>query len=107
MSVTNERDQALSILDLNLNKLSKLYKECYLSMGKGGLLVYAQDVLEKKIPNEDNYRTKEELLEVFDSPSSQTNLVEMVDNYDPKKQGILTLITSYSNATFFVTVNLK
>ncbi len=107
MSATNERDQALSILDSNLNELSKLYKECYLSMGKGALLVYAHDVIEMKIPNKNNYRTKEELLEVFDSPNSQDSLIEMVDNYNPKKQGILTLITSYSNATFFVTVNLK
>ena len=107
MSATNERDQALSILDSNLNKLSKLYKECYLSMGKGALLVYAQDVLEKKIPKKTNYRTKEDLLEVFDSPNSQASIVEMVDDYNPKIQGILALITSYSNATFFVTVNLK
>ncbi len=107
MSATNERDQALSILDSNLNKLSKLYKECYLSMGKGALLVYAQDVIGEKIPSKINYRTKEDLLDVFDSSSSQASLVEMVDNYNPKKEGIMSLITSHSNATFFVTVNLK
>jgi hypothetical protein len=107
MPAENERDQALSILDSNLNNLSKLYKECYLSMGKGALLVYAQDVIDEKIPNRFNYRTKEELLDVFDSPISQTSLFEMVDNYNPKNEGIMSLITSYSNATYFVTVNLK
>ncbi len=107
MSATDERDQALSILDASLNKLSKLYKECYLTMGKGALLLYAQDIIAAGIPSKMNYRTKEELLDVFDEPSSQASLVEMVDNYNPKKEGIMTLITSHSNATFFVTVNLK
>jgi hypothetical protein len=107
MSATNERDQVLSILDSNLKKLSKLYKECYLSMGNGALLVYAQDIIGAGIPSKMNYRTKEELLDVFDLPSSQASLVEMVDNYNPKKEGIMTLISSHSNATFFVTVNLK
>lgn len=107
MSAINERDQALSILDSSLIKLSTLYKECYLSMGRGALLVYAQDVIGKEIPSKKDYRTKEEMLDIFDTPSSQSSLSKMIENYEPKKEGIMTLITSFSNATFFVTFKLK
>lgn len=106
MSAINERDQALSILDSNLIKLSKLYKECYLSEGKGALLTYAKDVIDLRIPSKTDYRTKEEMLELFDTPRSQAALVEMIDNYEPNKEGIMALITSYSNATYFVTIKL-
>ena len=107
MSASNERDQALSVLGSNLKKISKLYKECYLSKGRGALLLYAQDVIRVGMPNDKQYRIKEELLDVFDSPDSQAEIVEMVDGYNPQKEGIMTLITSHSNATFFITVNLK
>ena len=107
MAANNERDQALSILDSGLIQLSKLYKEYYLSMGRGALLVYAQNVIEKKIPSKMDYRTKEEMLDIFDTPSSQSSLSEIIENYEPKKEGIMTLITSVSNATFFVTFKLK
>ncbi len=107
MSAISQRDQALSILDSKLIKLSKLYKECYLSMGRGALLVYASDVIERGVPSDIDYRNKEEILDVFDAPSSHAELGQMIDNYDPKTEGIMTLITSYSNATFFVTCKLK
>jgi len=107
MSAINQRDKALSILDSNLAQLSKLYKECYLSMGRGALLVYASDVIERRVPNSNDYRKKEEILDVFDSPASHDELEKMIDNYDHKNEGIMTLITSYSNATYFVTLKLK
>ena len=107
MSATSQRDKALSVLDSNLTQLSKLYKECYLSMGRGALLVYANDVIEKGLPVKHDYRTKEEILDVFDSPYSHAKLEEMIDDYDQNNEGIITLITNYSNATFFVTVRLK
>lgn len=107
MSAITQRDQALSILDSKLTLLSKLYKECYLSMGRGALLVYARNVIEKELPNEHDYRTKEEMLDVFDDPASHDQLEGMINYYDQKNEGILALITSYSNATFFVTVKLK
>ncbi len=107
MSAISQRDQALSILDSHLAQLSKLYKECYLSKGRGALLVYARDVIKRGVPNEHDYRTKEEILDVFDAPTSHAQLKEMINNYNQKSEGIMTLITSYSNTTFFVTFKLK
>lgn len=107
MSAIIQRDQAISILESKLTKLSNLYKECYLSIGKGALLVYASNVIERGLPSKFDYRTKEEILEVFDSPSSHAELKQMIDEYDQKNEGIMVLITSYSNATFFVTFKLK
>lgn len=69
-------------------------------------MVYASDVINKDGPNEYDYRTKEEILEVFDSPSSQKTLKKMIDEYDQKKEGIMALITDYSNATYFITFKL-
>ena len=107
MSAMNQRDKALSVLDSNLPRLSKLYKECFLAMGRGAMLVYASDVIEGRLPSKHDYRRKEEILDVFDAPTSHAELEEMIDKYDYKSEGIMTLITSYSNATFFITVKLK
>jgi hypothetical protein len=106
MNAETQRDQALSILDSKLKKLSKLYKECYLSSGRGAIMVYASDVIEKDGPKEHDYRTKEEILEVFDNPSSQVTLKQMIDNYNQKNEGIMALITDYSNATYYITFKL-
>lgn len=54
-------------------------------------------------PNKIEYRTKKQILKIFGDPASQKELGEMIDGYDPKNEGIMTLITSHSNATFFVT----
>jgi len=107
MSAINQRDKALSILDSNLAQLSKLYKECFLAMGRGAMLIYASDVIEGRPLSKYDYRTKEEILDVFDAPTSYAELKEMIEKYDHKKEGIMTLITSYSNATFFITVKFK
>jgi hypothetical protein len=104
MSAIIERDHAVSILASNQMTISKIYKECYLSMGRGALLVYAQNVIDARLPRKLDYRTKKEMLAVFDAPHSQTSLATMIDSYNPRREGILTLITSHSNATFFVTV---
>ena len=106
MSAIRRKDQALSILDTNLGKLSRLYRECYPSMGRCALLVYAENVIERRLPSKHDYRTKEEILEVFDAPFSSMQLAKMIDDYDQKNEGIMTLITAYSNATFFITVKL-
>lgn len=71
------------------------------------MLVYASDVIEGRLPNKHDYRKIEEIFDVFDAPTSHDELEEMIDKYDHKNEGIMTLITSYSNATFFVTVKLK
>jgi hypothetical protein len=106
-SASSQRDQALLILDSKIRQLSKLYKECYLSIGRGALLVYANDVIKKGLPNEHNYRTKNEILDLFDTPDSKAKLEVLINNYDQQTEGILTLITSHSNATYFVTVKLR
>lgn len=106
MTAADERDMALSKLNSNLKALSITYKECFLEMGKGGLLVYAQDMLNGKKPGKHHYRTKQELLELFDRPVSHNKLGNLIDNYDPKKEGIIVVITSHANATYFVTCKL-
>ena len=70
-------------------------------------MLYARDVISKDGPKEHNYRTKEEILEVFDNPESHKTLKTMIDNYDQEKEGIMALITDYSNATYFITVKLN
>lgn len=103
-SAAIQRDQALAILDKNLTNVSKLYKECYLSKGRGGLLVHAENVIENGLPTNHEYRTKEEAFDLFDDLGSRSQLESMIDSYDPRIEGILMLITSYYNATYFVTV---
>ena len=107
MSAISQRDNALSILDSNLEQLSKQYKECFLSMGRGAMLIYASSVIKGWLTSKVDYRTKREILDVFDAPTSYSKLKEMIEKYDYSKEGIMTLITSYSNATFFITVKLK
>jgi hypothetical protein len=106
MSAIAEREQALSILKANSKALSQLYRECFLSKGKGALLVYAEDILEGRMPAKGDYRSRQEMLEIFDKPESHDRLPEVIDNYEPNKDGIMTLITSYSNATFFGTYRM-
>ena len=76
MSATTQRERALDILEDKLPQLSKLYKECYLHSGRGGLLLYAIDVIEREAPNNYDYRTKEEMLDVFDNLSSRNKLYQ-------------------------------
>ena len=107
MSAITQRDKALLVIDSNLAQLSTLYKECFLAMGRGALLIYAADIIEGRFPNKHNYRKKEEILDVFDALTSHDKLERMIDNYDNKHEGIMTLVTGDSNSTFFVTVKLK
>ena len=107
MSAITQRDEALSVLDSILAQLSTLFKECFLAMGRGAMLIYASDIIEGRLPNKHDYRKKEEILDVFDSSASHAALERMIDNYDHNYEGIMTLVTSYSNATFFVTIKLK
>ena len=104
MSAITQRDHAIAILSENLKSLTRLYKECYLSMGRGAMLVYASDVIANRLPSQGNFRTAKEILEFFDAPASHAELKQMIADYDPKHEGILTLITDYANATFFITV---
>jgi hypothetical protein len=106
MYATTQRDKALAILNAHLTALRTLYKACFLALGKGGLLIYAEDVIKGSLPGKESYRTRAEMLEVFDEPDSQSRLAKLLDSYDPRKEGIMTLITADANATFFVTWKL-
>jgi hypothetical protein len=106
MNAEAQRDQALLILNSKRKKLSKLYRECYLSSGRGAIMTYANDVINYGGPTEKDYRTKKEMLEAFDSPASKADLKRMLDAYDQRTEGIMALITDYSNATYFITVTL-
>jgi hypothetical protein len=105
-SDVTERERALSILESQMNEISVLFKRCYLSSGRGVLLLYAQDVKLSNKVTESSYRTEEEALDLFDNEKSKSELKQMVREYEPKEEGILVLITK-SNATWFVTCKLK
>ena len=107
MSAERQRDQALSVLEKNMTKLSRLYNKCYLSIGRGALLVYASDIINGHIPSKEDYRSKDQVLDAFDVQSSKTQLQSMIEKYNNNKEGIMVLITNHSYATFFITVKLK
>ncbi len=69
-------------------------------------MLYSESVIDRHVPAPHDYRTTEELLDLYDDPFSKQWLAKLVEDYDPKTQGILNLITS-SGATWFVTVKLK
>ena len=81
MSAIAQRDKALSVLDSNLAKFSSLYKESFLAMGRGAMLLYATDIIEGRLPNKHNYRKKEEILDVFDASTSHDELERIINNY--------------------------
>ena len=105
MTPMEERDKALSALDPFLPEISMVYRECYLSEGRGALLVYTDSVINGKIPTEYDYTTKNDVLEIIDGIDSKASLAALLSKYDPATEGILVLITS--NATLSVTVKLK
>ncbi len=106
MKPEEEREAALALLEPNMYRISRLYRECYLRQGRGGLMLYSESVIDLHMPASYDYRTTEELVDLYDDPFSKQSLTDLIEHYDPKTQGILTLITS-SGATWFVTVKLK
>ena len=102
-----ERDKALSALDLFWPEISLVFRECYLSEGKGALLVYTDSVINGNLPGESDYMTKNDVLEIIDGIDSKAGLAALLGKYDPHTEGILVLITSAGSAPFFVTVKLK
>ncbi len=70
-------------------------------------MAYAIDIIEKDGPNKHNYRTKKEILDLFDAPSDNDKLSLMIGNYNQRTEGIMVLITDFSNASYFITVNLS
>jgi len=53
------------------------------------------------------HRDKNQSLSFFDNKNSKEDLRKLIDNYDPKTEGILILITQPDNATWFITFKLK
>jgi len=107
MAPLEERDKALSVIDPFLLEISQVYRECYLSEGKGALLVYADSVINGNIPAEGDYATKNDVLEMIDGKDSKASLAALLNNYEPHSEGILVLIPSSNNPPFFVTIPLK
>ena len=107
MTPMEEGDKALSVLDPHLLELSLIYRECYLSEGKGVLLVYADAVINGNIPTEGDYSTKNDVLEIIDGIEAKAGLAALLSAYDPHTEGILVLVPSNNNAPFFVTIKLR
>ena len=104
-SFIQERDNTLKKLDEHLDLLSKLFRECYVQKAKGAIVLQPfpiDSILQLSCIDYDN---KDQSLDLFDNKKSRKDLEKLIDNYDPKNQGILILITK-SNATWFVTVKL-
>jgi hypothetical protein len=106
MTPTEERDKALAALDPFWPEVSLVFRECYLSAGIGALLVYTDPVINGTIPTEDDYLTKNDVLEMIDGKDSKAGLAALLSKYDPHTEGILVFITSATNATFFHIVKL-
>ncbi len=101
-----ERDKALSVIDPFLYDISMIFRDCYLSEGKGALLVYADSVINGNIPTEYDYATKNNVLEIIDGSDVKAGLAVLLSTYDPHTEGILVLVPSNNNAPFFITVKL-
>lgn len=101
-----DREATLLTLQEQIYELSELFKESYLSTGRGALIVHT-DLLETGYkPSTIDYNTRFGSMELFDAENSRCQLATMIDLYDPSSEGILVLITK-SNATWFITVKLK
>jgi len=100
-----ERERALSLLEEQLPQLSKLFKECYLSKGRGAIVLYPFMLGKNHEIGEIAYSTKSESLDFFDNASSRAELRKLIANYNPTNEGILILIVE-SGAAWFVTVKL-
>jgi hypothetical protein len=107
MTPTEERDKALAALDPFLPEISLVFRECYLSQGIGAVLAYTDPLINGNIPTEDDYMTKNDVLEIIDGKDSKAGLAALLSKYDPHTEGILVLVTSVTNTTFFNTVKLR
>jgi len=104
MTPIEERDKALSVIDPFMLEISLVYRECYLSEGKG---FYADSVINGNIPAEGDYTSKNDVLEIIDGSDSKASLAALLSTYDPHTEGILVLVSSINNPPFFVIVKLK
>ncbi len=100
-----ERDRALCLLEEQLPQLSKLYRECYLSKGRGAIVLHTFMLESNQEIGEIDYNTKNESLDLFDNVTSRSKLRKLIANYNTTTEGILILIGE-SGAAWFVTVKL-
>ena len=106
MTPEEERDRALATLGPFWPEVSLVFRECYLSSGKGAVLVYTDPVINGTIPTDDDYLTRHDVLEIIDGKEPKARLAALLGSYDPHSEGILVLIASSTNAPFFHTVRL-
>ena len=106
MTPVEERDKALAALGPFWPEVSLVFRECYLSSGKGAVLVYTDPVINGTIPTCEDYLTKNDVLEMIDGKDAKAGLIALLGSYDPHSEGILVLITSATNAPFFHTFKL-
>jgi len=106
MTPEEERDKALAALDPFWPEVSLAFRECYLSAGKGAVLVYTDPVINGTIPTDDDYLTRNDVLEMIDGKDLKAGLAALLGSYDPHSEGILVLITSATNTPFFHTFKL-
>jgi len=102
-----EREKALNILEKQLHHLSTVFKESYLKKGRGALVIPTFLLEGNSQISSTNYNNKNESLALFDTANSREDLRKLIDNYNPKTEGILILITQPNNASWFITVKLK
>jgi len=106
-SSIQNREKALEILTNQLDHLSTVFRESYLENGRGALVVHTFLLEENHQVTSTDYRTKNQSLFLFDNKKSKEDLQKLIDNYDPKTEGVLILITQPDNATWFITFKLK
>jgi hypothetical protein len=106
MTPEEERDKALAALGPFWPEVSLVFRECYLSAGKGAVLVYTDRLINGVIPADDDYLTRNDVLEIIDGKELKARLAALLSSYDPHSEGILVLITSAANIPFFHTVKL-
>ena len=106
MTPMEERDKALAALGPFWPEISLVFRECYLSSGKGAILVYTDPVINGTIPTEADYLTRNDVLEIIDGSDAKAGLAALLGSYDPHSEGILVLIASSTNAPFFHTFKL-
>ena len=102
-----EREKSLKILEKQLYHLSNIFRESYLKKGRGALVIPTCLLDGDPQISSTNYNNRNESLALFDSANSREDLKKLIDNYDPRIEGILILITQSNNASWFITVKLK
>jgi len=94
-----ERERSLNILEKQLPHLSTVFRESYLKKGRGALVIPTFLLEGNSQISSTDYNNRNESLALFDSAKSRKDLKKLINNYDPKTEGILILITQSNNAS--------